>query len=138
MCDYIHILGCFPIFGGSSSLNGLFIIIMVKRYLASRSGFYFSCLMTSCLICRCSVGTSRLRFLSIYHLKFLSMLMYLKAHCCRQSYTLPRHGRVLSSLPICLKASTNPLCCCSVVQLRLIFLLKYIDNYAYLIESRCS
>ena len=38
----IYILGCFPIFGGSSSLNGLFIIIiiMVKRYLASRSGCF--------------------------------------------------------------------------------------------------
>ena len=141
---YIYILGCFPIFGGSSSLNGLFIIIiiiiiMVKRYLASRSGCFFSsCLMTSCLICSYSVGTSRLRFLSMYHLKFISMLMYLKAHCCKQSYTLPRHGRVLSSLPICLKAPTNPLYYCSVGLLRLIFLLKYIDNHAYLIESRCS
>ena len=94
--------------------------------------------MTSCLICSYSVGTSRLRFLSMYHLKFISMLMYLKAHCCMQSYTLPRHGRVLSSLPICLKAPTNPLYCCSVGVLRIISLLKYIDNYAYLIESRCS
>ena len=48
LCVYmyinIYILGCFPIFGGSSSLNGLFIIIiiiMVKRYLASRSGCFF-------------------------------------------------------------------------------------------------